>query len=147
MLDANWRWTHSVGGYTNCYTGNEWDKTLCPDGATCAKNCAVDGADYAGTYGITSSGDALTLQFVTGANIGSRTYLMAADNTNYEMLKLKGKEFAFDVDMSQLPCGLNGALYLVSMDQDCGKSRVPTLLSRRPHLLIPLLVPIQYRRS
>jgi cellulose 1,4-beta-cellobiosidase len=20
-LDANWRWVHNVGGYTNCYTG------------------------------------------------------------------------------------------------------------------------------
>lgn len=24
-LDANWRWTHGVGGYQNCYTGNQWD--------------------------------------------------------------------------------------------------------------------------
>lgn len=31
-LDANWRWTHSVDGYTNCYTGNTWDDSLCPDG-------------------------------------------------------------------------------------------------------------------
>ena len=21
VLDANWRWVHNVGGYTNCYTG------------------------------------------------------------------------------------------------------------------------------
>ncbi|EKM59090.1 glycoside hydrolase family 7 protein [Phanerochaete carnosa HHB-10118-sp] len=59
-------------GYTNCYTGNEWDATLCPDGATCAANCALDGADYTGTYGITSSESSLTLQFETGSNVGSR---------------------------------------------------------------------------
>ena len=51
-LDANWRWTHAVGSSTNCYTGDEWDTGLCPDPVTCAKNCAIDGADYAGTYGI-----------------------------------------------------------------------------------------------
>lgn len=22
VLDANWRWVHTVDGYTNCYTGN-----------------------------------------------------------------------------------------------------------------------------
>merc|ERR1712176_150347 len=31
----------------------------------------------------------------------------------------------FDVDVSQLPCGLNGALYFVEMEQDGGKSKYP----------------------
>merc|ERR1712048_1127318 len=31
--------------------------------------------------------------------------------------------FTFDVDVSNLPCGLNGALYFVSMDADGGKAR------------------------
>ena len=31
------------------------------------------------------------------------------------MFNLIGNEFTFDVDLSQLPCGLNGALYFVSM--------------------------------
>ena len=48
-LDSNWRWVHNVGGYTNCYTGNQWSKTLCPDPTTCVQNCALDGADYSGT--------------------------------------------------------------------------------------------------
>lgn len=42
-MDANWRWTHKVGTYTNCYTGNSWDKGACPDPDTCSKNCALDG--------------------------------------------------------------------------------------------------------
>jgi cellulose 1,4-beta-cellobiosidase len=117
VLDANWRWLHSTTGYTNCYTGNKFDTTLCPDATTCATNCAVDGADYSGTYGISTSGNAVTLKFVTsgssGKNIGSRVYLMADDN-KYQMFKLLNKEFTFDVDMSNLPCGLNGALYFVS---------------------------------
>jgi cellulose 1,4-beta-cellobiosidase len=59
VLDANWRWLHTTTGYTNCYTGNTWNKDLCPDPVTCAKNCAVDGADYSGTYGISTSGKQL----------------------------------------------------------------------------------------
>lgn len=48
------------------------------------------------------------------------------DSSNYMMFKLMGKEFSFDVDVSQLDCGLNGALYFVEMDQDGGKSKHPT---------------------
>ncbi|KAL5531100.1 CBH1_4 [Sanghuangporus baumii] len=128
VLDSNWRWLHDVNGYTNCYTGNTWDTTLCPDGATCAQNCALDGADYEGTYGISASGNQLSLRFVTQSaqkNVGSRVYLME-DETTYQMFKLKNQEFTFDVDMSQLPCGLNGALYFVQMDADGGVSRFPT---------------------
>ena len=124
VLDSNWRWLHTTSGYTNCYTGNAWDASICPDPTTCAQNCALDGADYSGTYGITTSGNALTLKFVTGSNVGSRVYLMS-DETTYQMLKLKNQEFTFDVDMSNLPCGLNGALYFVEMDADGGKSRFP----------------------
>ncbi|KAG8917237.1 hypothetical protein FRC01_002590 [Tulasnella sp. 417] len=125
-LDANWRWLHSTSGYTNCYTGNAWDSTLAPNGATCAANCALDGADYSGTYGITTSGNALTLKFVTpnsnGKNVGSRVYLMADDST-YEIFKVLNQEFTFDVDVSQLPCGLNGAVYFSEMDADGGMSK------------------------
>ncbi|ETS78211.1 putative 1,4-beta-D-glucan cellobiohydrolase B [Pestalotiopsis fici W106-1] len=128
-VDANWRWLHDINGYTNCYTGNEWNSTICKDAASCATNCALDGADYSGTYGASTSGDALTLKFVTkgqySTNIGSRMYLMnGADK--YQMFKLLGNEFTFDVDLSKLGCGLNGALYFVSMDEDGGKSKYST---------------------
>jgi cellulose 1,4-beta-cellobiosidase len=122
-LDSNWRWAHSTGGYTNCYTDNAWNETACASGSACAKNCAIDGADYSGTYGITTSGNALSLKFVTkgsySTNIGSRTYLMESDS-KYQMFNLIGKEFSFDVDVSKLPCGLNGALYTVEMAADGG---------------------------
>lgn len=124
-IDANWRWAHDTSGSTNCYTGNEWNADLCPDDETCASNCCVDGADYEATYGITSDDSALKLSFVTQGtdkNVGSRTFLMASD-TEYQMFDLLGKEFTFDVDVSKLPCGLNGALYFVSMDADGGKSK------------------------
>ncbi|KNZ72273.1 Exoglucanase [Termitomyces sp. J132] len=128
VLDSNWRWTHTTTGYTNCYTGNEWDSSLCPDGPTCAANCALEGADYPGTYGVTTSGNALTLKYVTQAsqkNVGSRLYLLNSD-TQYEMFQLMNQEFTFDVDVSQLPCGLNGALYFSEMDADGGMSKHPT---------------------
>ncbi|EJF67240.1 cellobiohydrolaseI [Dichomitus squalens LYAD-421 SS1] len=130
VLDSNWRWLHSTSGSNNCYTGNTWDTSLCPDPATCAQNCALDGADYSGTYGITTSGNALTLKFVTNGpystNIGSRVYLMDTADSKYQLFNLKNQEFTFDVDVSQLPCGLNGALYFVEMDADGGTSRFST---------------------
>ncbi|KAJ4388049.1 Exoglucanase 1 [Gnomoniopsis smithogilvyi] len=128
VIDANWRWVHNKTGYTNCYTGNTWDATLCPDDETCASNCVLDGADYSGTYGVQASGNSLSLQFVTqssGKNIGSRLYLMDSA-TKYHQFNLIGNEFAFDVDLSKLPCGLNGALYFVAMDADGGMSKYPT---------------------
>lgn len=125
-LDSNWRWTHVSDGYTNCYTGNTWNTSVCTSGAACAKSCVVDGANYQQTYGISSSGNALTLKFVTkggeNTNVGSRVYLMASES-RYQMFNLLNKEFTFDVDVSQLPCGLNGALYFVQMDADGGMSK------------------------
>lgn len=127
-LDANWRWLHAAGGGNNCYTGQTWDKTLCSDPTKCATNCALDGADYPGTYGITSTGNALKLKFVThgpySTNIGSRVYLMAGDD-KYQMFKLKNQEFTFDVDVSNLPCGINGALYFAEMAEDGGMKEFP----------------------
>ncbi|GAW03175.1 glycoside hydrolase family 7 protein [Lentinula edodes] len=97
---------------------------------TCANNCALDGADYQGTYGVTTNGDSLTLKFVTTSqqkNVGSRLYLMApGSKTEYQTFKLVNQEFTFDVDVSQLPCGLNGALYFSQMDADGGMARFST---------------------
>jgi cellulose 1,4-beta-cellobiosidase len=42
------------------------------------------------------------------------------------MFNLNNKEFTFTVDVSNLPCGLNGALYFVEMDKDGGMSEFPT---------------------
>lgn len=42
-----------------------------------------------------------------------------------DAINLLGNEFTFDVDASQLPCGLNGALYFVTMDPDGGQARFP----------------------
>lgn len=44
-------------------------------------------------------------------------------STKYQAFTLLGNEFTFDVDVSKLGCGLNGALYFVSMDLDGGMSK------------------------
>ncbi|KAB5571891.1 cellulose 1,4-beta-cellobiosidase [Coniochaeta sp. 2T2.1] len=125
-IDANWRWLHQLNSATNCYDGNKWNTTYCSTDTTCAAQCCVDGSDYSGTYGATTSGNSLNLKFVTqgpySKNIGSRMYLMESD-TKYQMFQLLGQEFTFDVDVSNLGCGLNGALYFVSMDADGGTSK------------------------
>ncbi len=127
-IDANWRWLHDKGSYTNCFT-SDWVKSFCPDPITCSQNCALEGVDaatYAVPYGVSVSGDAMTLRYVTkgpyGTNIGSRLYLVDSSGQNYKMFKLKNRQFSFDVDVSQIPCGINGALYFVEMAANGGKN-------------------------
>jgi len=131
-VDANWRWLEDTG--VNCFTGNLWDETNCPSTTAGAKNCAeqcsLEGATYEESYGITTSGNSMQLDFITKntpgteelTNVGSRTYLMESTD-KYEMFYMKNREFTFTVDVSNLPCGLNGALYFVEMQQDGGKAQ------------------------
>lgn len=100
-----------------------WDPTLCPDPVSCAENCAVEGVDYSG-YGIAVDGDSVTMKlFLTNGSTTTlaspRAYLLSDDST-YDMFKLLNQEIAYDVDVSQLPCGTNGALYLSEMLPDGG---------------------------
>ncbi|KAJ3314979.1 hypothetical protein HDV04_004779 [Boothiomyces sp. JEL0838] len=116
-IDANWRWIHTKTGYTNCYD-NGWSQTLCPDAATCAQNCVLEGvsqSQWPGTYGVTVQGNQAKLGLVTGSNIGSRLYLLDPSSNSYQGFLLKNREFSFTVDTSTLGCGINGALYFVQM--------------------------------
>ena len=122
-LDSNWRWTHQAGSTTNCYTDSEWDTSVCPDGETCAKNCAVGAvpeADWAGTYGVAQEGNGVSVGFVTqgpySVNVGSRSYLMES-NTEYKLFQMLQKEISFDVDVSNMPCGTNSAIYFSEMEK------------------------------
>jgi cellulose 1,4-beta-cellobiosidase len=89
----------------------------------------LEGANYGTTYGASTSGDALTLKFVTkheyGTNIGSRFYLMNGAS-KYQMFTLMNNEFTFDVDLSTVECGLNSALYFVAMEEDGGMKSYPS---------------------
>merc|ERR1719464_1537734 len=52
----------------------------------------------------------------------SRLYILDDDN-RYYMFQLKNREFALDIDVSHLHCGMNGAMYFVEMDQAGGKGK------------------------
>lgn len=116
-----------IGNYQNCYDGNEWT-SVCSSNEDCAETCHIEGARYEETYGVTTSGSELNLRFVTehdfGTNVGSRMYLMENTNT-YQMFDLIGNEFTFDVDLSQVACGMNSALYFVPMQPDGGAGSYP----------------------
>ncbi|KAI9630155.1 hypothetical protein KEM48_012185 [Puccinia striiformis f. sp. tritici PST-130] len=104
-IDANWRWTHKAG--QDCYQGTKWDPTICANGDDCAKNCAIEGADYE-----------------------KITALFQLEQTQCKWTKIpdvhvEKQAISFDVDVSKLPCGINGALYFTAMDADGGTSAFP----------------------
>lgn len=120
VIDANWRWLHQADAAQNCFTGG-WN---CGSVDTCTANCFLEGvseAQWASPYGISSlnCGSGIKMNYVTqgqyGTNYGGRVYLLASTSasSDYQSFKLINREFAFDVDVSQLECGLNGAVYFV----------------------------------
>lgn len=123
VADSLRRPFHSVDDpATRCYLGS----ALCSDAAACAKNCALEGLDYP-AMGVFAAGDTLTLnQWLKQADgryqtVSPRVYLVAEDDKNYEDFRLLNKELTFDVDVSKLVCGMNGALYLSEMEMDGGR--------------------------
>lgn len=126
VLDAFSRSLHSVSSPSSpCNLGTA---PLCDTPEACAENCALEGIDYS-QWGIRTAADALTLNQwhidpLTNktTTVSPRTYLVASDGENYENVTLLNAEFSFDVDMSNLPCGMNGALYLSEMELDGGRS-------------------------
>ena len=126
VLDAFSRSLHKIGDpKTGCSVGG----ALCPDATTCARNCALEGIDYA-AHGVATKGDALTLnQWLRAADgsyttVSPRAYLLAEDEKNYQDFQLLNAELSFDVDVSKLVCGMNGALYFSEMEMDGGRSRL-----------------------
>jgi cellulose 1,4-beta-cellobiosidase len=122
-LDANWRWTHVAGDYKNCYTDSEWDTSICTDGATCAQKCAagaVNQETWEGTYGVKQNGNGVDVGFVTqgpySVNVGSRSYMME-NESEYKLFSMLEKEISFDVDLSNMPCGTNAAIYFSEMEK------------------------------
>jgi cellulose 1,4-beta-cellobiosidase len=115
VLDSNYRWLHNVGGYNACKPSN-FDPVYCPNITACAQNCALEGAYYAST-GIITSGSSITLNLFkeNGTQNSSPRVYMLQDETHYVKYMLLGKEFTYDVDVSKVPCGVNGALYFSEM--------------------------------
>merc|ERR1711884_573917 len=46
---------------------------------------------------------------------------MGDNNDNYKLFYLKNREFSFEVDVSELQCGMNGAMYFCEMPGNGGK--------------------------
>lgn len=105
--------------------GSAPNATACPDVETCYENCVMEGLDDYSPYGITVDGDSVSLDMIDDEDpsrvLFPRVYLLSEDDETYEMLQLTGQEFSFDADVSKLPCGMNGALYLSEMEADGGK--------------------------
>ncbi|KAF7978952.1 hypothetical protein HWV62_44179 [Athelia sp. TMB] len=119
-IDANYRWTHNVGGYTNCKENSgAWNSTICTTPTSCAQDCAVEGVDYA-TSGVATSGNALTVTLTTATNSGPRIYLLDPTGEKYQLFQLLQQEFTFDVNLAQVGCGMNAALYFSEMAADGG---------------------------
>jgi cellulase len=107
-------------------TSDNVSATACASPESCAQACALEGIEY-GSIGVLTSGSALTLrQYLFDGQeyrrVSPRVYLLAEDQMNYEMMQLVNKEFTYDVDLSQLVCGMNGALYLSEMEKSGSRS-------------------------
>ncbi|KAK3377146.1 family-7 endo-glucanase [Lasiosphaeria ovina] len=130
VIDPDWRVVTAVGANGGickepAFVGG-LNKTFCPDAATCARNCALEGVNYTamGVRTTSNNGQAgsLTLNmYVDDVPVSPRVYLLGADGADYADLQLVNQEIAFDADVSKLPCGMNGALYLSEMDMTGGR--------------------------
>lgn len=129
VLDALSHPLHEVGNTgISCGDWSGLNKSLCATDEDCAKNCVLEGVDYA-SRGVSTKGDKLILhQYLQSNNettvASPRVYLLDESGQNYDMLKLLNQELSFDVDVSSLVCGMNGALYLSEMLQSGGRSEL-----------------------
>lgn len=127
VLDEFFRNIHEVNDTNvSCGTWAALNPALCPTAEACAQNCALDGIDYAAN-GVHTKGDALIMnQFVklpngTYDSVGPRAYLLDVGEKDYELFQMLDMEISFDVDVSKLVCGMNGALYLTEMEASGGR--------------------------
>lgn len=103
--------------------GSAPNATVCPDEATCQQNCILQGISDYSENGVVTDGAELTLHMLDadGSKNSPRIYLLNEAEDEYEILRLVGQEFTFDVDMSKLPCGMNSAVYLSEMEARGGQ--------------------------
>lgn len=127
VFEWPYHWIHTIGGYDSCTTSNgELNSTLCGTAEDCYNNCEIAPGNYTG-LGITTSGSSLTL-YQYGNDSGTinnkspNVMLLDSAGENYVNVQLLGRELSFDVDISLLPCGENGALFLSEMDFTGGRN-------------------------
>jgi cellulase len=118
VQDVSAHWIHQKNSTANCGPGNG-----CSTVENCYENCVVEGISNYTANGVTTSGSSMNMQMLspTGSVLSPRVYLLAENQTDYQMMHLTGHELSFDVDMSKLPCGMNAALYLSEMPANGGQ--------------------------
>lgn len=126
VLEAGYRNLTLSDGLTSCKntTSGAFNTTICPDPVTCASRCGYGNVDYVGVgVEANETDNSLTLRLIGASGIPSRprVYLLGASEETYQMFYLKNQEVSYNVDVSMLPCGSNGALYLVGMAEDGDK--------------------------
>lgn len=126
VLDVASHPMHEPGNSSASCTS--WKSTSCSSVEDCAKACVIEGADYEG-HGVHTDGNSLTLHNYMKGNDGydtmsPRVYLLDESGKNYDMIKLLNQEVSFDVDVSGLGCGMNGALYLSEMLSSGGRGEL-----------------------
>ena len=110
-------------GSHSLVNANNANCASCSSAQTCASACALQGITDYTSRGVTTSGSSLHLQqYLNGRSVSPRVYLLDSNGQNYTMLKLLNQEVSFTVDVSNEPCGMNGALYLSEMDASGGRS-------------------------
>jgi len=86
------------------------------------KRVALDVGSANTSKGISVDGDVLTLTYGKGVG-GPRVYMIEEEGVNKNtMFSLVNQEFTFDVDLSEMPCGYNAALYFVGMSENEGQA-------------------------
>ncbi|KAI9910479.1 hypothetical protein PsorP6_011043 [Peronosclerospora sorghi] len=126
VIDADQRVLNAVGTTNKCLEDGKWNATVCSTPEACAAICGLEGGAYETYHNVSTHGDVLSLKLSRFEGKSPRVYLLDASGTKYKQFQLLNQEFTFDVDMSLLPCGGNGALYFVKMDADGGTARFPT---------------------
>ncbi|KAI7232458.1 putative endo-beta-1,4-glucanase [Hortaea werneckii] len=109
-------------------SSGSYDPSICPTEEECAQRCALEGIDYA-QHGVYTWGDTMKLQHYINTDgsltsVSPRVYLLDPSGYEYQFLRLLNQEFSFTVDVSDLPCGENGALYLSEMEADGGRNHL-----------------------
>lgn len=92
---------NSTGGFNS---------SICSTAEACARNCALEGVNYA-QHGVQTHGDSIALRQylnITGTetSVSPRLYLLDSRGRDYNLLRLLNQEFTFTVDVSNLPCGM-----------------------------------------
>ncbi|PLW27200.1 hypothetical protein PCANC_26120 [Puccinia coronata f. sp. avenae] len=124
-LDADLRPLQVLEGIESCVSEEEraWNATYCADSERCAEKCSLGGVKYKSVHGVTTHDHSVNLRlFTRGKLTESRVYLLG-NKKRYHLFHLKNRQFSFEVDASQVPCGVDAALYFTSMQADGGLSR------------------------